>query len=115
MSPKDTQKSAAMPATDLLAALQSAGFGMMPGVGTDWMTTMSDMGREMLEFTAARMKQDMQMQQDLLQAKGLAEVQQIQAQFFQKAMQDYTNETARLMGIGKTLVGGSGKSGAVPL
>lgn len=108
-------KTAGTPITDMLDLMQKSGFGATPGVGPDWLTKMADMGREMLEFTAARMKHDMQMQQDLLQAKGLAEVQQIQAQFFQKAMEDYAAETSRLMGMGKILVEKPRKYGDVPV
>ena len=60
---------------------------------------MTDMGSEMLSFIAARVEQDVQTQSALLQAEGVAEVQNIQAQFFQKAMDDYAADAGKLMKI----------------
>ncbi len=103
MSKSDKPQDAAASVTNLMDAMQQAGFKSMPGFGTDLLETMADMGSEMLNFTAARVQRDVQTQHDLLQAKGLAEVQHIQAQFFQKAMDDYTAETAKLMDMQKAL------------
>ncbi|MFX0546345.1 phasin family protein [Roseovarius sp. S1116L3] len=87
--------------TDLLKNMQTSGMQAMPGVGTNWMEAMSDLGSEMLSFTAERIRQDVQMQHDLLHAKGISEIQHIHAQFFQKAMDDYVAETAKLMQMGQ--------------
>lgn len=103
MSKSDKIDDTASSLTSLMKTMQDAGFTSMPGFGADWLETMADLGSEMLNFTAARIKQDAQTQQDLLHAKGLAEMQHIQAQFFQKAMNDYAAETARLVGMGKAL------------
>jgi hypothetical protein len=90
--------------TKLMQTLQDASRQSMPGFGAGWMDAMTKMGNEMLEFTAARIKEDAQVQHDLLQAKGISEVQQIQSQFFQKAMEDYSAESAKLMDMGKNFV-----------
>jgi hypothetical protein len=88
--------------TKLMQTLQDASRQTMPGFGAGWMEAMTQMGTEMLEFTAARIKEDAQVQHDLMQAKGIVEVQQIQTQFFQKAMEDYSAESAKLMEMGKS-------------
>lgn len=97
--PQDTEASV----TNLMDAMQQAGFKAMPGFGTNVLEAMADMGSEMLNFTAARIQQDVQTQHDLLHADGHAEMQHIQAQFFQKAMDDYAAETAKLMNMGKAI------------
>lgn len=91
----------AAPILDFMRHLQEAEFPPLPGVGTRWMETMSDMGSQLLTFMSARVHEDVQTQHALLHAKGLAEVQHIQAQFVQKAMNDYIDEMARLMAMGK--------------
>lgn len=98
-----TDKSQA-PLADLMKTVQEASFKSMPGLGTDWFEAMSDVGSEMLNFTAARIKQDVETQHKLLHAKELAEIQHIQAEFFQRAIDDYTAEMAKLMDMGKSLV-----------
>ncbi len=103
---KDTKtEDAVTSATNMMKAWQEAAAGSMPGsmanlganLGPMWLQTMTSLGTEMLNFVAERVKTDVQTQQELLKAKGLAEVQQIQARFIEKAMQDYRNEMARMM------------------
>ncbi|MCG3268536.1 phasin family protein [Yoonia sp. I 8.24] len=84
-------------------------FPSFPGFGTDWMETMTQMGNEVMEFVAARIKEDVQAQQELMQAKDFAEVQAVQAKFFQGAMDDYAAEFAKMMEIGTK---GTSKTGA---
>ncbi|MCV2891901.1 phasin family protein [Lentibacter sp. XHP0401] len=97
--PEDTASSV----NNLMKTMQEAGFKPVQGFGTDWLEAMSNIGSEMLDFTAARIKQDVQTQHDLLHAKGLTEIQHIQAQFFQKAMDDYAAEAGKLMKMGKAI------------
>lgn len=94
----------AAPMLDFIRHLQETEFPALPGVGKQWMETMSDMGSQLLTFMSARVQQDVQTQHALLHAKGVAEVQHIQAQFVQKAMNDYIDEMARLMAMGKHAV-----------
>jgi hypothetical protein len=91
----------ASPVNNMLEAMQDASTKMMPGVGPEWFETMSNVGNEMLAFMSERVKQDVQTQKDLLQAKGIAEIQQIQADFIKRTMNDYTTEMAKLMDFGK--------------
>ena len=82
-----------------MKSLQENGFGAVPEVGTDWFASIAAMGTEIMAFTAARIQQDLQMQQALLSAKGISEVQKIQMDFFQKAMEDYSTEINKLINI----------------
>ncbi len=91
------------PAIDFMKTMQDAGFNAKPGFGTAWFEAISNMGTEMLDFVAERVKNDVQTQHNLLHAKDISEVQHIQAQFFQKAMDDYAAEMAKLMDMGKDI------------
>ncbi|MFX0543060.1 phasin family protein [Roseovarius sp. S4756] len=104
MTKSDKTEKADTPAaamTDLMQTMQASGMQSMPALGTNWMEAMSDIGSEMLSFTAERIRQDVQVQHDLLHAKGISEIQHIHARFFQKAMDDYMAETAKLMQMGQ--------------
>ncbi|MFZ1468120.1 MAG: phasin family protein [Paracoccaceae bacterium] len=99
----------AAPMIDMMKRMQETGFSQMsgaqiPGMGTQWMETMSAIGSQILAFMSERVQQDVQTQHDLLNAKGIAEVQRIQAEFVQKATNDYVDEMAKLIELGKTLV-----------
>ncbi len=91
------------PMTDVLEAMQATTFPTMPSVGTAWIEKTADYGQEVMGFLAKRVAEDVQTQHALMRAKNLAEIQHIQAQFFQKAMDDYAAETAKLMALGKAL------------
>jgi|AntRauMFilla1563_2_1112583.scaffolds.fasta_scaffold79869_2 hypothetical protein len=77
----------------------------------DLLTVISAMNSQIFDFTAARFKEDMQTRHDLLQAKGVAEVQQIQTRFVQKAMDDNAAQAARLMEMtGSAVLTGAAKA-----
>lgn len=101
MTKTDQAKDATASMTNLMAAMQDASTKMMPAFGPEWFDTMNNVGTEMFAFMSDRIKQDIQTQQDLLQAKGIAEVQQIQADFLKKTMDDYAAEMTKLMELGK--------------
>ncbi|NOR29850.1 MAG: hypothetical protein GQ539_01995 [Sulfitobacter sp.] len=88
----------------LMKSMQESGFHAPSISGADWMETMVEMGNEMLNFTATRIKDDVDTQQKLLQAKEIGDVQKIQTAFFQKAIDDYSAEYAKLVEMGKTLL-----------
>lgn len=80
-----------------LSDAQTAGLGSLSWLGTKWVETMSDVGAEWLGFVAERVKEDVKTQHKLLHAKTLGEAQHIQAQFLQKAMDDYRDETGKIV------------------
>lgn len=66
-----------------------------------------DIGAEALKFASDRMTQDMQVQKELLECKGLEDLQKIQTAFFSKAVADYTAEMSRTMELMMTASTGS--------
>ena len=102
MNKDQKAKDTGSPMTNLMEVIQEASTTMMPGFGLEWFETMNKVGTEMLAFMSERVKQDIQTQQDLLQAKDIGEIQKIQADFVKKAMDDYAAEMTKLMDMGKT-------------
>jgi hypothetical protein len=102
MTKDDKKNTAASPLSGMIEAMQAASANMMPMMGPEWMANMTTLGTEMMEFMAQRIKEDLQTQQDMLQAKDILEVQKIQAEFVKKAMDDYSTEMTKLMGMGGT-------------
>jgi hypothetical protein len=80
-----------------LTNAQTAGLGSLTWLGTKWVETMSDVGAEWLSFVAERVKEDVKTQHELLHAKSIGDVRHIQAQFLQKAMDDYRDETGKIV------------------
>ncbi len=83
--------------TSELAALQAYGFKTMTGMSTAWMEALSDMGSEVLSFVADRIKEDVKTQHQMLHCKNVADLQHIQAEFLQTAIDQYTAETGKLV------------------
>lgn len=90
----------------LVKDMQSAGFGSAAQFGTEWVEAMSDLGSEVLSFVSDRVKEDVNTQHALLHAKDIGEVQNIQAEFLQKAVDQYTSETGKLVEMSKELLPG---------
>lgn len=80
-----------------MAKLQEAGLTSMSWMGTDWMERMSDLGSEVLQFLAERVRQDVELQHRLLHCKDMTELHKIQAEFVQTAIDRYTEETGKLV------------------
>lgn len=83
-----------------LTQLQEAGLGSMMGMGTAWVEAISNMSAEVASFVAERIKEDVKTQHEILHCKDVADLQHIQAQFFQKAMDQYQAETGKLVEMG---------------
>ena len=86
-----------------MAKLQEMGFGNMASIGTAWVEAMSDMGSEVISFVADRISEDVKTQHELLHCKDAAELQHIQAKFIQKAIDQYTAETGKLVKMSEEL------------
>jgi hypothetical protein len=95
--PKTREHTAHIENNSALLQLQEAGFGKMVGMSVAWMETLSNMSAEMIGFAADRIKEDVKTQHDILQCKNVAELQHVQAQFMQKAMDQYQEETGKLV------------------
>lgn len=100
MTTTEKTKDTVSPMNVLIDAMQNASTAFVPDFGPEWLEAMSKVGHEMLTFMSERVKEDLQTQHALLQAKGIAEIQQIQAEFLKKAQEDYAVEMAKLVEMG---------------
>lgn len=82
---------------DPLSHLQDAGLGNMTGMGIAWVEALGEMQTEVVSFVAERIKEDLKTQNELLHCRTVADVQHVQAQFIQKAMDQYHAETGKLV------------------
>lgn len=110
-----TTPNAATPTIDSMQALQGAPLDAMQGFGANWFEMAAEMGREMSTFATARLKLDVEAQNALLHAKGIAEVQKIQTQYLQKAMTDYSSEMAKLLEMMTRTAAAPAKHHATPV
>ncbi len=82
---------------DAVNQLQEAGFANLMGMSTAWLEAIGQMQAEVASFVAERIKQDVKTQHEMLNCKNMADLQHIQAQFIQKAMDQYQAETGKLV------------------
>ena len=97
---KDSKTQTASDPLNILSQLQNAGFGSMMGMNTAWMEALSDMSAEVAGFVAERIKEDTKTQHEIMQCKNATDLQHVQAQFVQKAMDQYHEETGKLVEMG---------------
>lgn len=102
MAKKDSKQT-----TDPMAAMQQAGFQALNGMGAGWVEKMSDLSAEWVRFTSERFQQDVALQHKLLHCKTPAELQAVQAEFFQTAINRYTEEAGRMVEMTQKLFGES--------
>ena len=86
---------------DTLTHLQQAGMGNLMGMGTAWIEAVGAMSAEVASFIATRIQEDVKTQHEILHCKNPADLQHIQAQFIQKAIDQYQAETGKLVEMGK--------------
>lgn len=82
---------------EALAKLTATGLGPFGRIGTVWAEGMAELGGEMLHFLSERAQRDVNTQQRLLHCTNLDELRQIQSEFLQSAINDYTAETGRIV------------------
>lgn len=100
----ETQPDPAVNAMAALAELQKAGMGSMVWLGKAMAEGMSGLGSEVLKFVAERITEDVKTQHEILNCKDVAQLQHIQARFLQKAVDQYTAETGKLVKMSDELV-----------
>ena len=105
---QDPKTTASAEPFNAMTQLQEAGFGNMMGMGTAWMEALSEMSAEVAGFVANRIKEDAKTQHEILHCKNPADLQHIQAQFMQKAMDQYHAETGKLVEMGTQAFGTKG-------
>ena len=95
-----------------MAALQQAGLGNMMGMSTAWLQAINGLNAEVTSFLSERIKQDVKTQQKILNCKDLGELSDIQREFIQTAIDQYTAETGKLLELGTSVFSGALKGGA---
>jgi len=96
----DTGATAMKAITDL----QKAGLGPLAWMGTAVLESMSAMGSEVTQFIAHRIKEDVRTQHQILHCKDVSELRQIQTDFVQNAIEQYTAETGKLVQMNSELM-----------
>ena len=102
-SRKDTED-AIKSMTDAFTQMQQLGLSSMPWMGSEWIEQMSDMGNEVLQFVAQRVEEDVALQHKLLSCKDIQELQKVQAEFIQTAINRYSEETGKLVEMGAAMM-----------
>ena len=80
-----------------MAELQQAGMGRMTAMSAAWMDGIGTMNSELAQFIAARMQEDMRTQTEMMTAKSPTELQAIQLAFLQRAVEQYTAQTGKVV------------------
>lgn len=86
-----TAKKAAQPQTDT-TAMATAMMAVSPATTKAWLDVMSESSR----FVMDRLQQDLETQRAMLACKSPTDLMRLQAEFFQTAMQQYSEESMRL-------------------
>ena len=103
MADKPTQGTAAKGSADAAAKavgdIQQNALESLNWFGSAWLETWSAMGSEVSEFIAERIQEDIKTQHAMLKCKNPAELSAIQTAFVQKAIEQYTEETGKLVSL----------------
>ncbi len=95
------------PASAMMATFvefQKAGLGPLQWLGTAWLENMGDLGGELSQFMAERIREDVKTQHEILHCRDAAKLQEIQSRFIQKAIEQYTAETGKLVELSHTFM-----------
>jgi hypothetical protein len=74
-------------------------FAPLGWMSTAWIESLADLGSEATSFLAERIRQDVKTQHAILHCKSPAELQHLQAEFMQRAFDQYAAETGKLIMI----------------
>ncbi|MHC0052610.1 phasin family protein [Actibacterium sp. D379-3] len=81
------------------SGMQTEGLALLGGFGTAMMEAMGRSGAEVMEFVGNRLKEDMKLQQELMNCRDMNKIGEIQAQFMKTAMAQYSAESGKIMQI----------------
>ncbi|MFQ1701616.1 phasin family protein [Loktanella agnita] len=73
-------------------------------MGSTWVEAISEMGSEVARFVAERISEDVKAQHALLHCKSLSEMHAVQAAFLERAYDQYTAETDKLLERGGAIL-----------
>ena len=95
-----TPQAGGAPDTSLCAAMhamQEAGLGPLGWLTPVWVEHMQEVGHDLAEFVAARIREDVRTQQRILRCRTIDELREVQTAFIAGAFEDYAAETGRLV------------------
>jgi len=82
---------------------QAEAMGRMTAFNAAVAESMGRYGQEFVGFVQERLAEDAKTQQELLACRDLNKLAEIQNQFLERAMQQYTDETGRLVDLGREM------------
>jgi len=85
--------------------MQKWGLGPAQWLGTVWLESIGEFGSELTDFIAERIREDAKTQHEILNCRDPAILQDIQIRFIQRAIEQYTAETGRLVEMSQVLLG----------
>lgn len=89
--------------SDMAATMTEAqrnGLGAAAWMSASMIETVTALGNEVVQFMAQRINEDMRTQNALMQCRDLTEMQRIHTEFLQRAVEQYTAESGKLMQLG---------------
>ncbi len=89
---------------DNMMQMQMAALSSLSWLGAEWAGAVGQMSGEFLQFMADRIKEDVRFQHSCLQCKTSQDLQKLQAEFVQKAIDQYVAETGKLVEIGSSVL-----------
>jgi len=89
------------------ATMQKSGFAPMAWLGPQMLEKCSDMSSELAQFVATRITEDVNLQHQILHCRDLTKLHRIQAEFFQKAIDQYVAESGKITQIGTEMLQGA--------
>lgn len=104
MKKSDTSSKTAHMTPNTLETWPAANVTNLSDFGSAWFDGIADLGSNVLNFTAARVAQDVQIGHELMSAKDVTQFQHVQAQYVQCALDDYAAQAAKLMKISKAFM-----------
>jgi len=80
--------------------VQKSGFGNLMDLNAAWIENLGDINSEFLSFVAGRVQENVKTQQKILHCQDVAEVQKVQAESLQTAIDQYRAETGKIGELG---------------
>ncbi|WP_212523445.1 phasin family protein [Actibacterium sp. MT2.3-13A] len=82
---------------------QAQAMGRMTAFNGAVAEAMGRYGQEFVGFVQDRLEEDARTQQELLACRDLTQLAEIQSRFLERAMQQYTDETGKLVDLGREM------------
>jgi hypothetical protein len=80
---------------------QVEAMGRMTAFNTAVAEAMGRYGQEFMTFVQERLAEDTKTQQELMNCRDLSQMAEIQSQFLERAIQQYTDETGKLVDLSR--------------